>query len=269
MKLCGIINVWNTALWLPYCLESAYGLFDQLLIVEACWIQHPEWDHTTSPDGSAEIIRQWIAEHDHAGKVQFIQAGQVQSIEAARNYALDQVAPDTDFIWVHDSDEFYTPEQAAQYRFLLERLPAKFGNVTVPARCFYFDFFHCKLEPFNRIFRWFPGQRFYAISSAYPGGETLTLQDPALAYWHYSYVSESWTRIKSCMGVDVSKEQYQSWWDRIYSQYDGSNLKDLYNQNGGGIHVFGGGPLESYDGPHPAVLEHHPLRHERWKGVQR
>jgi hypothetical protein len=236
-------------------------------------------------------VRRFVREEDKAGKIKFIRKGRCLNQPQARNFGLEYVNPDTDWVWQVDCDEFYQPEQALRLRSIMANVGADVGAITLSAKCFYFDFSLYKVESFARLYRYFPEMRFVSIASPTIQGRGIHLDDlgrgalgpdyPAhlpppdqeppyeanqyFHYFHYSYVGPEWTRIKACMGEDLSAESYRAWWNGIFSQYDGANLEELYERNGGGVHVMGGGPLSQYTGPHPAVLDDHPLRHWRWE----
>jgi hypothetical protein len=264
MRVSALVSVWNASLWLPYSLRAIYPFVEQLVVIEACWVPG-EWSGKTSPDGTAELVRKFIHEEDPEKKILFEQKGRCTSQPQARNFALRHVDPKADWLWQVDADEVYTPEVALKVRAAMGSVGPEVGALTLPAKCFYFDFFHFKREHFARCYRTFAGQKFYAIASMTSrGAGAAALAGEAYEYFHYSYVSPAWTETKACMGEDLPADQYRAWWENIYSQFDGSNLEELYEKNGGGIHVMGGGPLESYEGPHPAVMDSHPLRSWRW-----
>lgn len=260
MHLTVLAQNWNARAWYPWTLRGIYPYADTLIVNEACWVKG-DWEGPTSPDGTAEIVRKFMAEEDPEGKVLYNQCGFVPNQAQARNQMLHLVPPQTDYLMFVESDEFYFPEDWEKIRATLER--GKAGGYSVKGKFFYFDFHHYKVEDAVRIWKWFPGQHFYFIGHMHNPWGTME-EIPGVEMMHYSYVTSNWTRLKGCMDCDLPREQYESWWNRIYQQYDGENLEALYQSNGGGIHVLQGGPLTRYDGNHPPVLEDHPLRHWQW-----
>jgi glycosyltransferase involved in cell wall biosynthesis len=264
MKITALMSVWNSSQWILYNLRNIYPYFDYILVSESCWVPG-EWEGNTSPDGTAAIVKRFQEEEDVDHKVIFHSAGRVKNQPEGRNSALHLIPKDTSWIYMIDSDEFYFEEDLdAIVRLINRPLFSNYSTITVPALCFYFDFTYFKEEEFCRGFRWFPGQHFYAIASMIDsGGKNFNLNKLDIKMMHYSYVSKEWTKLKACIGEDVTEERYKSWWNTVYSQFDG-DLEKLYSRNGGGVHVFGGGPLKRYYGKHPLCLGNHPLRNWRW-----
>jgi hypothetical protein len=266
-KVTALMSVWNSAQWLPWSLRGIYPYVDEIVVCEACWVQEEGYAAKTSPDGTAAIVQKFRAEEDRDGKVNFIRKGRCLNQPQARNFGLAAVSHDTDWVWQVDADEFYLPLQAEAVRDYLDTSGQSYpGSISLPAKCFYFDFNYYKIEWFLRIYRYFPELRFLRIASPNCRGESIRLGSEQYdSYMHYSYVGPEWTRIKACMGEDLGSNEYKRWWNEVFSKFDGTNLEELYAQNGGGIHVMGGGPLELYQGPHPDVLDDHPLRHWKWE----
>lgn len=271
-KIVGLMNLWNARTWFPYCLRGVYDFFDEIIITESCWINEPSWltykegDIYSSPDGTASLVRKFIKEEDVEHKVKFHQAGLVRSQPEGRNSGLYLIPNDTDWVMMCNEDEFYMPEDLRLLRKAIEH-PGfnKYSNIVVSVRSFYFDFTYYKLESIQLGYRWFPGQRFFAVACMYPGGgETFYTEKLGFFMYHASYVRKDIARIKACIGEDVSADKYRKWWEEVFSKFDGNNLEELYSKNSGGIHVFGGGPLERYYGPLPPVLDNHPLRNWKW-----
>jgi len=267
MKVCALMSVWNSAPFLPNTLRGIYPYFDSVVVTESCWVRgYSESD--SSPDGTADIIRKFIREEDTDHKVFLHQAGTVGSQPEGRNSGLYLVPKDTEYVYMVDSDETYFTQDLLTLRALFDRIePSRFGVMQVPAKCFYFDGTYYREETFVRGYEWFPGQRFWAIASMLNpmNRPTLDLGSLRIEMMHYSYVSREWTRVKGCIGEDVSKERYETWWNEVYSQFDG-DLEKLYSKNQGGPHVFGGGgPLKRYYGPHPDYVADLPIVTNKWK----
>jgi hypothetical protein len=262
MHLTVLMNVWNSALWLPWTLRACYDEVDTIVVTESCWV-NGDWVGDTSPDGTAVIVERFMREADPAGKVRFHQAGRVANQPDGRNSGLALIPAETDWVVLVDSDEFYPAGALTEVRTLMTSTRA--DCLVVPARVFYFDFTWCRYETFQRGWRWFPGQRFVEIAEMQtPNDVRLDLSGIGWQMFHYAYVSPEWTRLKACIGEDVTADRYRRWWESVYSAFDGENLDELYSRNAGGVHVFGGGALERYDGTHPPILDDHPLRHWRW-----
>jgi hypothetical protein len=262
MHITVLLNVWNSALWLPWTLRGCYDFADTIVVTESCWVDG-YWVGETSPDGTADIVRNFMRGEDHARKVRFHQAGRVPSQQEGRNSGLPLVPAHTDWAFLIDSDEFFMPGDLALVRAVLPEITA--DHVIFPARSFYFDLTWYKPESFHRGWRWYSGQHFEHLGALVSrNGESVSMAGIGLEMFHYSYVSPEWTRLKGCIGDDVAPSEYERWRREVFAQFNGENLQELYARNGGGVHVYGGGALQRYEGPHPPVLDDHPLRHWRW-----
>ena len=267
MKITALMSVWNSSLWLPYSLRGIYPYFDTIVISECCWVPG-EWSGATSPDGTAEIIKNFMSKEDPEHKVRFHQAGMVRNQPEGRNSGLYLVPEDTSYIYMVDSDEFYMPDDLCLLRKAIERPEFKnYATIATSAKCFYYDFTYVRRERFMRGWKWFPSQHFWAVANMVDaGGKTFYPEKLGIEIFHYSYVCDSPNRlkIKACIGEDVTREKYNNWYTNTFSKFDGTNLEKLCENNGGGIHVSEGGTLDRYYGPHPPVLEDHPLRYREW-----
>lgn len=267
MFLTTITNCWKTPTWMPWVLRGALPYADCMIVSEGSWILDKGDDPITEQTSPLKpIIQKFIDEEDRTGKVRYQFTGYHSCTEDARNEALKLVPPETTHLMVLDGDEFYL---AGDWMYMRERLAKTMDLVehySIMARCFYFDFRFYKEEPFAKIWRYYPGIRFFHNASLTSRGFGISQTMPGVKMFHYSYVSPEWTKTKGCINNDCTIEQYWQWWENVYSRFDGSNLQELYEKNGGGIHVFGGGPLSVYEGDHPAELNDHPLRHWRWEG---
>lgn len=267
MKICALTPVWNCKMWLPYSIRGIYDFVDSIVISEACWVPDPSWLGNESPDGSADIIRKFIKEEDTENKVRFHQAGLCKSQPEARNSGLHLVPEDTDWVIMFDCDEFYFKKDLILLRKVIENPMFKqYGSFSVPAKCFYFTFKYFTREPFTRGYRWFPGQHFWAIASMLnPSNMCFDMGKLGIEFYHGSYVGKEYTKIKACIDNDLPKSRYDTWYENIFSKFNGTNLEELYKNNKDGIHVNGGSKLERYDGPYPESLLECPMINYKWE----
>jgi hypothetical protein len=261
------MSVWNSALWLPNSIRGIYPYFDFILITESCWVKG-DWAGDTSPDGTAAIIEKFMREEDPDDKIRFHKAGMVNSQPEGRNSGLYLIPRCVDYVYMVDSDEAYFEKDLEMLRFFLDRVdPKRYDTLKVPAKNFYFDGTYYRNEEFTRGYLWFPEQRFYAVGSMIgrSGNPAFDLSKLKIEMMHYSYVSKEWTKLKACIGEDVSRERYETWWNTVYSKFNG-DLEKLYASNEGGPHVFGGGgPLLRYEGPHPSYMATLPVLSKAWE----
>lgn len=263
-KICVFIQVWNSKTFLPYCIKQFVSWADYIIINEANWVNDPDWNGNTSPDGSASIIENFISENPN-NNILFNKAGFVSTQHEARNAGLKLVPGDTTHLFISDSDEFYFQSDLIKIRKLVEHQRFDAGHVVIPAHVFYYGSSLIKNEPFVRIYNWFPNQRFFALSSMIStNNKEFDLSSLNVWMYHFSYFNIETTKIKGAINNDVTADHYKNWWNNIYSQYDGSNLEELYRKNKDGIHVNGSGRLELYNGPFPEVLIGSPILKYRW-----
>lgn len=206
-----------------------------------------------------------------------------QLLGATTNFVYDLVVPETHnfcdgmgLVVVHNCDEF----QSQHFLKTLDRELDKFkkqgiNTISQHTRSFYWDFTRHTVEGFTRWFRWQPGFNAWNVQYAAPQDFSVPREWGPLDPWsttmgpeifHYSYVPPPGVEIKGAQSFDVATERYQSWYRDTFRRFDGSNLDEVYDSNGGGVHVFGGLPVRDYTGDHPSVLDTHPLRFARWQG---
>jgi hypothetical protein len=274
LQRVAIVSTWNNALWIDYCLKWAYPFFDRIVIQEANWTSDDSrWAGDTSPDGTAAMIR---AFPDPQRKIDFYQLGKWDRGCLAARAELCAHIPSCDWVYVMDVDEFQSQNFLLFLSRNLEKMK-KEGITTISqhSRSFYWDFTRHTVEGFTRWFRWYPGFNAWGAGYSKPldfnvpqvlGPTEPSPYEMGPEIFHYSYVPPPGVEIKGAQSFDVSLEKYQSWYRDVYSRFDGQNLDAVYDKNGGGVHVFGGLPVQSYKGDHPAVLETHPLRFAWWTG---
>ncbi len=263
-KIHVMIQLWNSAMWLPYAIRGIYKFASTIGICESCWVPEPEWVGETSKDGTADLIRKFISEEDPDNKVKFIQGGLCKNQPEARNVGLSLIPDDTDWVFILDGDEFYFEKDLELLRRAIEHPKfEQYDGISVDAKCFYFDSTYYKVESFSRGYRWFKGQRFWAIASMFSSKKTFNTGKLGFEMIHFSYVNPGWTKTKGAMGEDLSVDKYKKWWNEVYSKFDG-DLEKLYQINSGGVHPNGGGPVERYHGPYPECLEGAPILKYRW-----
>ncbi len=283
MKITAICSTWNGATWLPYTLSWAANFFDQVLVQEVNWTtDDPAWvgkktrsgSRETSPDGTADLVREFQSRH---ANIEFYQLGRFQhGCLAAREELCSRVQP-TDWLYVLDQDEFQMDATLGWIRENLTPLQRQgYTSLSQQVRSFYWDFHQHTVEEFTRLYRWYPGLNAWFPGHPYARDFHLAREfkeqepsptEPGHTLFHYSYVPVPGVAIKGCQSFDVTEERYKSWYREVFRQYQGdaASVAEIYAQNGGGVHVFGGYPVHPYTGPHPEALADHPLRHARWR----
>lgn len=273
MRLVSITSTWNNSLWIEYALKWMYYVFDDIIIQETNWTSDDgRWAGDTSPDGTADLIR---AFPDPDKKIQFYQLGKWPNGCLAARAELCSHIPECDWVWVCDIDEFH---RKPFIEWVKRNLPALdqsgYTSISQKVRSFYWDFEHHTIEDFTRLQKWYQGfnpwvgvphyvkRDFNVNEKIWNNGVSSTVAGPEI--FHYSYVPVPGVEIKGAESFDVPRQRYKDWYKNIYASYDGDNLQDIYDNNGGGVHVFGGLPVIEYTGKHPEVLDNHPLRYARW-----
>jgi hypothetical protein len=276
-KIVAVMSTWNNALWIEYNLRHMYDLVDHFVIQECNWTEDdPQWTGDTSPDGTADLIRSLP---DPGFKFHFYQLGRwTQGCLAARAELCSHI-PACDWVYVMDADEFVGQRWLSWLDQNLPQLQKRgYTTISQSVRGFYWDFSRHTNERFTRWMRWYPNINCWFAQYPRPADFDAARAMPATRpldsqlgseLFHYSYVPTQGVRIKGAKSFDVSPERYDTWY-QLFRSFDGTDrdLERIYAANQGGVHVFGGMPVDAYSGPHPEVLANHPLRHGRWNGTE-
>jgi hypothetical protein len=215
MNHTAFILAFNAEKTLEACLRHITPFFDKVVVVEGAVGPNDPWTHNTdqftqdgrSTDKTLEIISRY--------PVELIQRiGFWEDKTAMCNAATCVAAPG--WLWQFDADEFF---HATDILTLKEKLEGSWANAAaVEFRAFHFwgtrDFVtdprkDCwgNIEPWRRIFRFEPGDRFltHEPPRMRREGEIITRDmttDLDLFVYHYGYIFEGQAKTKSILYND-------------------------------------------------------------------
>lgn len=201
-KIAFHMIVFNSDYVLRECLESVLP-YGPVIATEGPVAYYQRLGYSTSTDQTSAILDEYGIDTLH---------GQWPEKDAMVNAGLDRIPPDTDFIWVLDSDEIW---RAKDIQLILAILAGgEVDSMSFRAWSFYAGFdsimggFEESFEV-HRIQRWYPGaiwQTHRPPTIMAPDGRPWRehghmhgLQTDALGlrFWHYSYLWPSQMRMKA------------------------------------------------------------------------
>lgn len=157
MKIAVGMIVFEGDYVLKECLTQLYPHVDQIVIAEGPVTYWQQQGRTTSTDATNEILASFP---DPDKKLRVVH-GQFREKDDQSKAYIDLINPDTDYLWMVDSDEVYKTEDILKVKALLEA--EKPTSVGVRSCSFYGGFqhfltgFELKPDNFLRIFRYMPG----------------------------------------------------------------------------------------------------------------
>tara|TARA_R110000824_G_scaffold57875_1_gene157153 strand:- start:1115 stop:2002 length:888 start_codon:yes stop_codon:yes gene_type:complete len=264
--------VFNGNYVLKECLESVYEFASQILISEGPVKYWQEQGHTTSTDGTNDVLHEF---YDPDNKI-IIEHGQFKEKNEQCNRYMRHMKHNTDYIWNLDSDEIFKPDDIELIiRILKEH---KFTSVGFKSLSFYGGFDHY-LTGFEE------GAEFHRIRKVYPGSYWSTHRPPTIAHrvlptlqelhlpynilaeygvrmYHYSYVfpkqvSQKVQYYKAAVSMDNCIDNY---YETIYEPWvKHPELRKEIEEKWEGVHEFKPkfrGPCypKKFDGEHPPKI---------------
>ena len=159
MKIAFAMIVFEGDFVLHQCLKQIYPFASQILIAEGPVKYWQDQGKTTSTDKTNSILETFP---DPENKI-IITHGQYSGKDEQCNAYMQHLAPDTDFLWMVDSDEVYkTKDIDSTFNFLREVQPTSVG---VRSCSFFGGFddyltgFELNKDNFLRIFKVTPGSK--------------------------------------------------------------------------------------------------------------
>ena len=198
MKIAVGMIVFEGDYVLKECLTQLYPHVDQIVIAEGPVTYWQQQGRTTSTDATNSILDSFP---DPDKKLRVVH-GQFREKDDQSKAYIDLINPDTDYLWMVDSDEVYKTEDILKVKALLEA--EKPTSVGVRSCSFYGGFSHfltgfeLKPDNFLRIFRYMPGCTWKThrpptieypvdIPRKHISSEEL-LAKTGVQMYHYSYV---------------------------------------------------------------------------------
>ncbi len=122
-RIVQCIQCYNEKDFIGYTLRSIYNEVDRIIVIDGAVKNRMENNAHQSTDGTIDIIRAFIKNHDPDGKVSFIQKDRAyESLEELKQTFLTAVS-DGDWILINDADEFYQPEDIRRLRRAIDYKP--------------------------------------------------------------------------------------------------------------------------------------------------
>lgn len=198
MKIAVGMIVFEGDYVLKECLTQLYPHVDQIVIAEGPVTYWQQQGRTTSTDATNSILDSFP---DPDKKLRVVH-GQFREKDDQSKAYIELINPDTDYLWMVDSDEVYKTEDILKVKALLEA--EKPTSVGVRSCSFYGGFSHyltgfeLKPDNFLRIFRYMPGCTWKThrpptieypvdIPRKHISSEEL-LAKTGVQMYHYSYV---------------------------------------------------------------------------------
>jgi glycosyltransferase involved in cell wall biosynthesis len=255
VKVSALLCVYNDKLFIKECLENTLPLVDEIIIVEGSWSgEFSTYDYKkneNSTDGTYEICLEYQKRNPEKVKV-FSSIGDEC---CSRNLGLANCSHK----WVlqRDSDEAFHELEFLEFLYnILPKLEDNIDIIELPEYQFYFNFQNYMLASRKRMFR---GDRVSYSTGHYvgdglvpsKGNKVLKVESPWL--FHYQWIMKRQKVINSkahdmqvegCKraGLDpeiaLKESGYKYWLENIYLKFDGTNLKELEEKNGGSIHIW-------------------------------
>lgn len=181
----------------------------------------------------------------------------------ARQFGLDQVHEDIDWIMIVDSDEVYTQEELRNLRSFLEDYNDIKESVGVrfyiPSFVFYFNYSFGTRETYRRISGVQKGQKLildYTDSIEYPKDMDIisdTIPEDICLMKHYGYIGEERIRTKLTMW---DQQEGNNWWENVakpalQGKLDKTNYHLFARKLGYGANQ----KFEKFNGEHPESIK--------------
>lgn len=265
--------VFNGNYVLKECLESIYEYASQILVAEGPVTYWQEQGHTTSTDGTNEILHDF---YDPDNKISIVHGQFKEKTEQCNTY-IKNMREDTDYMWSIDCDEIFKKEDIETVISAIEEY--KFTSVGFKSLSFYGGF-----ENYMTGFE--EQSEFHRIKKVYPGSCWLDHRPPTMKHktekvwrdlhlshnllaangvrmYHYSYVFPNQVKqkikyYKAAVSMDNCIDDY---YENIYEPWVmRPELRKEIEEKWDGVHEFKPqyrGPCYTakFEGEHPDKIK--------------
>lgn len=257
-KIVVSILAYNAKPFIKYCLDSIYDFADRIVIVEGTYgIQRAFGKRST--DRTLDIINNYP---DPNNKITLLFKNGKE--HEHRNEVLKHCEPGDWFFTVH-TDEIYKKEDLKKLKTILMQDKST-DLFWVICYTFYYNFSLYLEEIYQRLYRVRQGCYFIhkdtmvtkeGVNFMKLKCKTLDINDIIL--YHYGYIT----------GIAEKLRYYgkggKQWYKEIFTRYRPENAEEIYERNRilngkKGIHMLGGGILQTFKGQHPEVMADCPLK---------
>jgi len=275
MKITFGMIVLNGDQVLEETLSSVYPYAHQILIAEGPVGYWQQQGHTTSTDGTNEILDNFP---DPDNKIKIVHSQYLEKDDQCNAY-MEFLDDETDYIWNLDCDEVFKPEDIEKVINLLET--EKYTSVGFKSVTFYGGFDKC-LGGFEE------GAEFMRIRKVYPGSYWQTHRPPTIAHkidnpwpekhlnfdflaqkhgvrmYHYSYVfpDQVFNKLKYYKEYLSKDNCIDDYFYKVYLPWvtGGPDTKIEIEDRYRGVHEFkpsyrGVCRTKKFEGEHPEIIK--------------
>jgi len=253
VKISALVCVYNDVLFIRECLENLLPLVDEIVIVDGSWMgEYSTYDYgknESSTDGTYEICLEFKARNPKKIK----EFSSIGDEHLSRNLGVAECSHE--WILQRDADEAFHELEFLDFKEkVLPNIQDDIDIIEFPEYQFYFNFKNYMLATRCRMFR----RIYYTVGNFVgdglvpnKGNKILKVNSPWL--YHYQWVGNRDKVLKSknhdaqvasCARLQIDPEialknvGYNWWLKHIYLKFDGTNLKELEEKNGGSIHFW-------------------------------
>lgn len=260
---------------LSQCLKQIYPFASQILISEGPVKYWQDQGRTTSTDNTNSILENFP---DPDNKI-IVTHGQYSGKDEQCNAYMQHLVPDTDFLWMVDSDEVYkTTDIKSTFNFLKEVKPTSVG---VRSCSFFGGFdnyltgFEQNKDNFLRIFKVTPGSKWITHRPPTMGHSSpvdqkhidseffLALTGTQMYHYSYTFPLQVYNKIQYYK-AKVSRENcIDNYFEKIYLPWINAQSpeeRSIIEQAYHGVHEFkpevrGECFTKPFEGSHPEAIE--------------
>jgi hypothetical protein len=275
MRVAFAMIVFEGDFVLSQCLEQIYPHASQILIAEGPVTYWQEQGRTTSTDTTNAILQNFP---DPENKIKIVH-GQFKGKDEQCNAYMKHLSPETDFLWMVDSDEIYKTEDIeAAFNFLDEVSPTSVG---IRSCSFFGGFdnyltgFEQNVDNFLRIFKVTPGSTWVThrpptmghlkdIEKKHINSEFfLALTGVQIYHYSYTFPKQVYNKIRYYKAKVSRDNCIDGYFDKIYlpwviasTEGERKEIEEKYK----GVHEFkpeirGTCFTHPFEGLHPEAIE--------------
>jgi len=272
IKISFCIIVCNGDDFIYECLESIYPHAHSICISEGAtenWMNVHGWENPRSKDATIELIKKFKQELDVDNKLQcVIKPNPYKNKLDQCNTYIDIIPPDTDYLWVIDSDELYLDDDVNNMKNIL--LENNYDYVEV-----FMDHFFKNINtiaiggdgwgwntPIGRIWKYSSGAQWQShrpMTLITKDGQNINKMNILHANQHnirckhYSYMTDKQVKEKMMYYTKTFNIDYiNGWYKHVWLKW---NINPSYVESKYSTHPScGGGKTKSYNGIHPNVI---------------
>lgn len=228
-QIVGLVTGWGVSAWIGPCIEQAIKYCDEVIVCIG----------TKSPimeqfkDNTYEVALKY---KDKIKLLKPVSANaKYTGVGTAimLNYMLSNSAliKKDNWIWILDSDEFYTDESHNKIRELIE--DPYYNHIGVEAKFFLIDMQHYIESYHERLFRITNVNHRFIPTQHWPVNKVIATLDRDIGMFHYSLLKNPNMRIFQWKHESIAPNQIKKirWGNEIYKYYDLNNEEYWIDKN--------------------------------------